>query len=48
VYKGFSYRTAWNYYGFNQEGNTNPFGMAAIPSQDFNGNTFTFSFRYAF
>ena len=48
VYKGFSYRTAWNYYGFNQEGNTNPFGLAAIPSQDFNGNTFTFSFRYAF
>jgi len=48
IYKGFSYKTAWNYYGFNQEGNTNPFGLAAIPSQDFNGNTFTFSFRYAF
>jgi hypothetical protein len=48
LYKGFSYKTAWNYYGFNQEGNTNPYGLAAIPSQDFNGNTFTFSFRYAF
>jgi hypothetical protein len=48
LYKGFSYKTAWNYYGFNQQGNTNPFGLGAIPSQDFNGNTFTFSFRYAF
>ncbi len=48
VYKGFSYKTAWNYYGFNQQGNTDPFGLAAIPLQDFNGNTFTFSFRYAF
>jgi hypothetical protein len=48
VYKGFSYKTAWNYYGFNQQGNTTPFGLATIPLQDFNGNTFTFSFRYAF
>jgi len=48
VYKGFSYKVAWNYYGFNEKGNTNPFGLAAIPLQDFNGSTATFAFRYAF
>ncbi len=48
VYRGFSYITAWNYYGFNQTGNTSPFGLAAIQSQDFNGNNATFSLRYSF
>jgi len=48
VYKGFSYKTAWSYYGFNQKANTNPFGVATIPLQDFNGSNATFSFRYAF
>jgi hypothetical protein len=48
VYKGFSYKMAWNYYGFNEAGDTNPFGLAAIPLQDFNGSNATFSFRYAF
>jgi len=48
LYKGLSYKMAWNYYGYNQEGNTSPFGLAAIPLQDFNGNNATFSFRYAF
>ena len=48
IYKGLSYKMAWNYYGFNQEGNTSPFGLAAIPLQDFNGSNATFSFRYAF
>jgi hypothetical protein len=48
VYKGLSYKMAWNYYGFNQEGNTNPFGLAAIASQNFDGSNATFSFRYAF
>jgi hypothetical protein len=48
VYRGFSYKVAWNYYGFNEKGSTSPFGLAAIPLQDFNGNTVTFSFRYAF
>jgi hypothetical protein len=48
VYRGFSYKVAWNYYGFNQKGNTSPFGLATIPLQDFNGSTATFSFRYAF
>jgi len=48
IAKGFTYKVGWNYYGFNETGNTNPFGLAAIPLQDFNGNTATFSFRYAF
>jgi len=48
VYKGLSYKMAWNYYGFNEEGVTNPFGLAAIPLQDFNANNVTFSFRYSF
>jgi hypothetical protein len=48
LYKGFSYKVAWNYYGFNQKGNTSPFGLATIPLQDFNGSTATFAFRYAF
>ncbi len=48
VYRGFSYITSWNYYGFNQTGNTAPFGLAAIQSPDFNGNNATFSLRYAF
>jgi len=48
IYKGLSYKMAWNYYGFNQEGNTTPFGLATIPLQDFNGSNATFSFRYAF
>ncbi len=45
---GFMYKMAWNYYGFNQGGNTSPFGLAAIPLQDFNGNNATFSLRYSF
>ena len=48
LYKGLSYKMAWNFYGFNQGGNTSPFGLAAIPSQNFDGSNATFSFRYAF
>ena len=48
VYRGFSYKMAWNYYGFNETGNTNPFGLATIPLQDFNGSNATFSFLYSF
>jgi hypothetical protein len=48
VYRGFTYIMSWNYYGFNQTGNTAPFGLAAIQSPDFNGNNATFSFRYSF
>jgi len=46
--KGLSYKTAWNYYGFNQMGDTSPFGRATIPLQDFNGSNVSFVFRYVF
>jgi hypothetical protein len=48
--KGFSYRTTWNYYGYNGRGvasNAIP-GLASIPIQDFNGSTAEFALRYAF
>jgi hypothetical protein len=48
VYRGFSYKMSWNYYGYNETGSTNPFGLAPIQLQDFNGSNATFSFRYAF
>jgi hypothetical protein len=48
LYKGLSYKTAWNYYGYNDHGVANPAGLAMLPSQDFNGNNITFSFQYAF
>jgi hypothetical protein len=48
IYKGLAYKTAWNYYGYNDKGVANPAGLAALPMQDFNGNNVTFSFRYAF
>jgi hypothetical protein len=48
VYRGLSYKVAWNYYGFNEAGNTASFGLAAIPLQNFDGSTATFSFRYEF
>ena len=48
VYRGLTYKMSWNYYGFNEAGATSPFGLAAIPLQDFNGSNATFSFRYSF
>ena len=57
LYKGFSYKMAWNYYGFDIAGSQFPAGLAlsasnpSLPSlllQNFNGSTATFSFRYAF
>jgi hypothetical protein len=48
LYRGLAFKVAWNYYGFNQTGNTNPFGLATIQSQDFNGNNATVSLRYSF
>jgi len=48
VYRGFTYKMSWNYYGYNETGNANPFGLAPIQLQDFNGSNATFSFRYAF
>jgi hypothetical protein len=48
VYRGFSYKMSWNYYGYNETGATSPFGLAPVQLQDFNGSNATFSFRYAF
>ena len=48
IYRGLSYKTAWNYYNYNDRGVANPTGLAPLPSQDFNGNNVTFSFRYEF
>ncbi len=48
IYKGLAYKTAWNYYGYNDHGVANPAGLAPLPPQDFNGSNVTFSFRYAF
>ena len=48
IYRGLAYKIGWNYYGFDQQGNTSPFGLAPIPLQNFNGSNATFSFRYAF
>ena len=48
VARGFVYKMSWNYYGFNETGATNPFGLAGIPLQDFNGSNATFSLRYSF
>jgi len=48
IYKGLSYKTAWNYYGYDDHGIANPAGLAPLPSQNFNGSNLTFSFRYAF
>ena len=48
IYKGLSYKTAWNYYGYDDKGVPNPAGLARLPMQDFNGSNVTFSVRYAF
>jgi hypothetical protein len=48
VYKGFSCKTAWNYYGYDEKGPAIAPGLGAIPLRDFNGSTATFSFLYRF
>ena len=48
IYKGVSYRTAWNYYGYQNYGIANPVGLAPLPSENFNGNNITLALRYAF
>jgi hypothetical protein len=48
IYKGLTYKTSWNYYGYNDHGVANPVGLATLPSQNFNGTNITFSARYAF
>ena len=48
LYKGLSYKTSWNYFGYNDKGVQNPAGLAALPLQDFNGSNVTFSMKYVF
>jgi len=48
IVRGFSYKVLWNYYGFNETGDTAPFGLATIPLQDFNGSNATFLSRHSF
>jgi len=48
LYKGLTYKTSWNYYGYNDHGVADPLGLALLPLQDFNGSNITFSFRYSF
>ena len=48
LYRGMSYKTAWNYYGYNDQGVANPVGLALLPLQDFNGSNVTFSLKYSF
>jgi hypothetical protein len=50
LYKGLSYKTAWNYYGYDTHGPgpANPVGLVPLPSQNFNGSNVTFSLRYLF
>jgi hypothetical protein len=48
MYKNLVYKTAWNYFGYNDRGVANPAGLAPLPLQDFNGSNITFSVRYAF
>jgi hypothetical protein len=46
IYKGVTYKTAWNYYGYDDHGVANPLGLAPIPLQNFNGSNITFSLLY--
>ncbi len=48
LYKGLSYKTTWNYYGYNGKTPSAITGLAPIGSQDFNGSLATFGVRYAF
>jgi hypothetical protein len=48
IYKGFSYKTAWNYYGYDENGPSALPLLATFPLRDFNGSTATFSVLYAF
>jgi hypothetical protein len=43
LWRGVTYRAAWNYYGYNERSPAGPTGL-----RDFNGNSGTFSIHYAF
>lgn len=48
LYRGLSYKMAWDYYGYNETGINNPFGLSTIALRDFDGSNGTFPFRYSF
>jgi hypothetical protein len=48
IYKGVTYKTSWNYYGYDDHGVANPTGLAPIPLQNFNGSNVTFALKYLF
>jgi hypothetical protein len=48
IRKDLTYKTSWNYFGYNDRGFPNPAGLAALPSQDFNGSNVTFSLKYVY
>jgi hypothetical protein len=43
IYRGVTYKTTWNYFGYNDHGVANPIGLAPLPLQDFNGSNIMFS-----
>jgi hypothetical protein len=48
LYKGLSYKTTWNYYGYNLKTPMANALLQPIGQEDFNGSTATFSARYNF
>jgi hypothetical protein len=48
IRKDLTYKTSWNYFGYNDRGFPNPAGLARLPSQDFNGSNVTFSLKYVY
>ncbi len=48
LFKGLSYKTTWNYYGYNLKSPMNLSGLQPLGSEDFNGSTATFGARYTF
>lgn len=56
LYKGLSYKTTWNYYGYNSKTPMNTsvpitggtYALQPIAGPDFNGSTLMFAMRYAF
>ena len=48
LFKGLSYKTTWNYYGYNLKTPTDVPGLQPIGPEDFNGSSATFAARYTF
>ena len=48
IRKDLSYKTSWNYFGYNDRGFPNAAGLAPLPAQDFNGSNVTFSLKYVY